>query len=89
MRAGGARVPLRPRRLTGSDPLANRGPLRPAGAALALSGWAPSASDLSEGEQTAADVLPEDVAVAGDGWDTSTSRLPAIHDGQEFDVTGT
>ena len=35
-------------------------------AALALSGCADSTRDLYEGEQTEADVLPEDVAVEGE-----------------------
>jgi hypothetical protein len=55
-------------------------------AALALSGCAGSEHDLYAGERTAADVLPEDVAVENDEWDPSTARLPASHDGYEFYV---
>ena len=51
---------------------------------LALSGCADSTRDLYEGEQTEADVLPEDVAVEGEDWDTNTSRLLASHDGHKF-----
>lgn len=56
-----------------------------AGTALALTGCTGSGNDLYGGEQTAEDVLPEDVAV-DDDWDTSTSRLPASPDGHEFPV---
>lgn len=55
-------------------------------AALTLSGCAGSGSDLYEGEQTAADVLPEDVGVEDYEWDIRTSRLLASHEEHEFDV---
>lgn len=53
-------------------------------AALSLSGCAESTRDLYEGEQTESDVLPEDIAVDRENWETSTSRLLAAHDGHEF-----
>ena len=52
--------------------------------ALALSGCAESTRELYEGQQTEADVLPEDVPVEGEDWDTNTSRLLASHDVHEF-----
>lgn len=53
-------------------------------AALGLSGCAESTREFYQGQQTEADVLPEDVPVQGEDWDTNTSRLLASHDGHEF-----
>ena len=55
-------------------------------ATLALAGCAGSGTDLYGGEQTAADVLPENIAVGDYDWDTATSRLLATEQGHEFYV---